>query len=395
MKWGKFGVITCVAALICIYSPAPVLAQSVHAYPESYDFFTVYIGDSATMTGSLRNENGGTISITGYEWAYNPLNVFAVSSGISLPHPLPSGASVDYQVTFTSTEFSFWNATLRFYTDSSVTPTVDVQFWAFSDYPPSDPCFPLTDCGGTCVDTDSDITNCGGCGNVCPAPVGGSATCIMGACGTDCGDLTDCGGVCLDLENDVDNCGACGNVCPDPSGGSAVCSAGTCGNDCGPLTDCGGVCIDTNWDANNCGGCGNVCAGPVNGSGICVSGGCDVDCDLGYVYDGTECIPEAADPRDLLDDLLQFFDDGIADGTLEGTSRRWWGRAIQIFVMRRHLVNAIWRYEDGRYDRMCFYLDRAYLRSDGMRSPRDFIQGPAVDDFADQILDAMFLLECS
>jgi hypothetical protein len=44
--------------------------------------------------------------------------------------PLGSGESIDYQVTFTPPDFSFWNATLRFYTSSSATPTVDVEFKA-------------------------------------------------------------------------------------------------------------------------------------------------------------------------------------------------------------------------------------------------------------------------
>lgn len=380
---------------LVVLAPLTAAAQEMVAEPPMFDFYTVYIGDSATTTASLRNTNGGTIFITGWEWTYNPLNSYEVTSGLTLPAPVDSGTSVDYQVTFTPPDFSFWNGILRFHTSSPLTPTVDVTFWGFGDYAPPDPCAPLTDCAGVCVDTTSDITHCGGCGTVCGAPIGGSATCDLGVCGTDCGGMVDCGGVCQDLDNDVDNCGGCGNVCPDPVGGSAVCSAGVCGNDCGALTDCGGFCLDLDTDVDNCGACGNACPDPANGSGLCVTGMCDFDCDPGYVPDGTDCVPDAVDVRDMLVDLLDFFDDSIADGSIEGTGSRWWARAIQVFIMRRQLEQAIREYDRGRMDRVCFRLDRAYLRSDGMRSPRDFVQGPAVDDLADDILAVMAAAGCS
>lgn len=119
--------------------PPPAAAQEMVAYPDTYDFYTVYIGQSDTMTGTLTNENGGTIFVTGWEWTYNPLGAFEVTSGLTLPAPVPSHTSVDYQVTFTPPDFSFWNATLRFHTSSPFTPYVDIQFWGFGDYDPGLP----------------------------------------------------------------------------------------------------------------------------------------------------------------------------------------------------------------------------------------------------------------
>jgi hypothetical protein len=106
-------------------------------------------------------------------------------------------------------------------------------------------------CGNYCADLDSDVHNCGGCGNVCwPGPFEDSA-CFEGGCVYGCVEGTvDCGdGTCIPLWQDPDNCGACGNVCDDST---PYCSGGQCWD-----ADCGGRNLD--WDNQNCGTCGNVC----------------------------------------------------------------------------------------------------------------------------------------
>ena len=88
-----------------------------------------------------------------------------------------------------------------------------------------------TDCGGFCTDTTSDLNNCGGCGTACPP----NAICSDGTCfgGGDpppvdpapvacTGNLVDCGGVCVDFQTDPFNCGGCGNFC------ITGCSGGAC-----------------------------------------------------------------------------------------------------------------------------------------------------------------------
>lgn len=73
-------------------------------------------------------------------------------------------------------------------------------------------------CGGLCVDTQSDVQNCGGCGIACT----GAALCSGGVC---CGALFDvCGGACVDLTNDPRHCGVCGLACPQ----GTECSLGAC-----------------------------------------------------------------------------------------------------------------------------------------------------------------------
>jgi len=156
----------------------------------------------------------------------------------------------------------------------------------------------LTLCGTTCVNTTSDLNNCGQCGNVCQQPNNDfccSGTCAKsnnnhcGSCGnvcstdTACCDSTSCSptlsncqctsqtafvcsGKCVEPQTDSNNCGSCGNVCQ----GGQICSSGQCICPAGQ-TNCSGVCKDTTSDLNNCGSCGNVCQGL---GGFCNLGQC-------------------------------------------------------------------------------------------------------------------------
>jgi hypothetical protein len=131
----------------------------------------------------------------------------------------------------------------------------------------------LTDCGGICVDLQSDMNHCGACGSICESqlvPVecrGGvceRANCPVG--------IEYCGAVdgCRDLSSDPAHCGACGNACA-----SGVCSGGVCssgGASCAEgQTDCGGVCVDICCNNDHCGACGNVCTPGLT----CFEGVCD------------------------------------------------------------------------------------------------------------------------
>lgn len=69
---------------------------------------------------------------------------------------------------------------------------------------------------------------------------------------TPAGSTTCCGRSCINLETNPSNCGSCGHLCPT-------------GNGC-----CGGVCTDFKTDAKHCGSCTNVCAPGVTCSfGMC------------------------------------------------------------------------------------------------------------------------------
>jgi len=193
-----------------------------------------------------------------------------------------------------------------------------------------------TDCSGVCVDTDTDVSNCGTCGNVCQfdhaaascnagscvmgacdagwencdgdpangceADLTSAATCgscdnaclfdhaaatcdagncVMGACDADWGDCDSdpANGCEVDLQNDDANCGACDNACTAPD----FCTAGVCGQTCpGGLERCGTECVDTDSDVNHCGQCDNACT-VTNGTPACQGGSCVVQsCDAGF-----------------------------------------------------------------------------------------------------------------
>ena len=178
----------------------------------------------------------------------------------------------------------------------------------------------LNDCGGVCVDLQSDMNNCGACGAVCESglvpvecrsgvcerancPVGieycgavdgcrdlssdpehcggcqqpcASGVCNGGICaagGYGCSEgQAKCDGVCVDTCCNNSHCGACGNVCPS----GETCFEGICGCPSGLCcaegeVNCNGTCVSTCCDNNNCGACGNVCTGGLT----CFEGVCD------------------------------------------------------------------------------------------------------------------------
>jgi hypothetical protein len=132
----------------------------------------------------------------------------------------------------------------------------------------------LTTCGTTCIDVTSDVQNCGGCGQACPA----TQVCSAGACGCP-SDRLQCGESCVDSTSDSDNCGSCGVSCRD----SEVCSSGACVCPTGE-TLCGDSCVDTSSDADNCGVCGNECTG----GQVCQGASCA--CPTGQALCDDQCV---------------------------------------------------------------------------------------------------------
>jgi hypothetical protein len=119
-------------------------------------------------------------------------------------------------------------------------------------------------CGSACTNLQTSATNCGSCGTVCAPPVGGTVSCVAGACVLACpaGQLN-CGGTCRAVATDASNCGACGTVCVAPAGGTTSCVAGGCVAACpAGQTNCGGACRNLATDSANCGACGAACVAP-------------------------------------------------------------------------------------------------------------------------------------
>lgn len=85
------------------------------------------------------------------------------------------------------------------------------------------------------------------------------------AAGCVCKDGYECGGFCLDIQSNLVHCGECDNPC----GEGAVCTMGmcTCGDD---EMECESGCADPVTDPENCGWCGNSCSpGSSCSDGIC------------------------------------------------------------------------------------------------------------------------------
>ncbi len=163
-----------------------------------------------------------------------------------------------------------------------------------------------TCCNGTCINSQTDVNNCGACGHVCSFPDASAAcsggTCVLVACNAGFGncDGNAANGCETNLQTDAQNCGQCGHICA--SGETCVSGACTCGSagDCpNGQNCCNGVCVDEQTNINNCGSCGHACAsGQVCQNGTCVTtctalgGTCSVrsDCCLGGCPNGKCCI---------------------------------------------------------------------------------------------------------
>lgn len=141
-------------------------------------------------------------------------------------------------------------------------------------------------CGGDCVDIRRDESDCGGCGQKCPA----GETC--------------CRGVCRNTKRDPAACGGCFDRCPNDK---PICHAGMCRDKCPkPLKRCGRTCgnprtqvccdgqpIDKDelqFRDDHCGGCK-----PCPPGTTCKSGKCVVSCPEGQGFCGGRCVDTTSD----------------------------------------------------------------------------------------------------
>ena len=141
-------------------------------------------------------------------------------------------------------------------------------------------------CADECVNTSSDMNNCGACGAKCSV----IQYCSQGQCrdvprinnvngnsnvnSIRCAVLgrSSCGGSCIDTQTDHNNCGACGAMCSFIQ----YCSQGQCRNfarvNASLINRCVLLGVDTQTDPDNCGACGTQCPPQMTCSqGQCIS----------------------------------------------------------------------------------------------------------------------------
>lgn len=188
-------------------------------------------------------------------------------------------------------------------------------------------------CAGTCVDEQTDVSNCGGCGQTCSdgdlcsagqcveAPADCSAagatcpdghycdvasrTCVAGCafdddcpqpgfcdlasntCSCDPGSNA-CGGACVPESAAV--CGPKCTECTDaPAYGSPSCNASQCGYACDPgYHACDDACVASD-SVDHCEGACSPCPTDPNGTATCGAQGCALACDAGFHLAAGSC----------------------------------------------------------------------------------------------------------
>ncbi len=138
------------------------------------------------------------------------------------------------------------------------------------------------------VSTNANVSNCGGCGVVCPVRANANQSCAAGACGFSCSagfdncNANPADGCEVNLSNSVASCGRCGNVCAVANGtpgcANSACTVASCNAGFGncDANVANGCEANTQTDVANCGGCGVRClAGQSCQAGVCrvIAGG--------------------------------------------------------------------------------------------------------------------------
>lgn len=161
-------------------------------------------------------------------------------------------------------------------------------------------------CGNSCTNTQSDVNNCGACGNVCKT----NHSCVDSTCVLTCEETESvkiCGDECVDLTAANNNhCGSCGNRCNDTQKCDIVDGTPMCQEVTDVVCDegkslCWGSCVDTTQDANHCGGCGIACE-----SGSCVDSQCAPKKPVEISYDSVDGRYVADSDGDGIGDALEY-----------------------------------------------------------------------------------------
>jgi len=93
-----------------------------------------------------------------------------------------------------------------------------------------------------------------------------------------------------------------------------------------------------------------------------------------------------------VDDILDFFDESVADGTLTGTGKNEKQALNQLKKFCKLFEKACDLIKDGKTNKAMKELEKVYERVDGKPTPSDIVEGEAADQLARQILALMDML---
>ncbi|WP_405225486.1 choice-of-anchor D domain-containing protein [Lentisalinibacter sediminis] len=151
--------------------------------PLYVDFGQVTIGGTAYQTLTLTNEDAGeVITVSAIEFTFNQGGAFTWNAAV--PAEILPGESLDIELSFTPNDWSFAMADMWIYNSSDNAPSLYIQL--MGEGIEGDPCAPLTNCYGLCVDLQTDVSNCGTCGNACGPVDNGTVACESGECIVTC-----------------------------------------------------------------------------------------------------------------------------------------------------------------------------------------------------------------
>jgi hypothetical protein len=179
----------------------------------------------------------------------------------------------------------------------------------------TEPVSPAPD-DGCETNSNTSITNCGGCGRACSSANTATVQCSAGLCTSTCvaGGATNCvqpaypspdDGCEVNINTDVNHCGSCTRPCSGSNVSTKSCTGGLCNSTCaGGFSNCGtpsaptaddGCEVQSATDVNNCGGCGRACAGTNVATKSCSGGLCNSSCNSGYTNCSSPSFPTADD----------------------------------------------------------------------------------------------------
>lgn len=256
--------------------------------PLALDFGTVIPGASTTKSLTLQNTGDVTLLLEAVRLTGDRRSAFMLGPA---PSSIPAGGSAKLAVTYFAPAEGPDGAQIVIDSNADNAPEAAVTL---SGRTQSNCAAGQTECGGVCIDEQSDALNCGACGRKCDANMACKsgrcvcvpATCTAGACGAlsdGCGATLDCGG-CPAVEACVAN-----RCAPRGCTADAQCPAGQwCTHgDCAACNSAGAP-VDTQNDPANCGACANACPTPVHSVARCVKGACGrAPCDPGFYDLGT------------------------------------------------------------------------------------------------------------